>query len=396
MPLLKFRRSSALLHPSVIALLTWSTVAGLYSLHLSGLLLYGTRDVFGAFSFIVFPIIVTSLAYRLFQPPRQVGGTEYAVCPELPVSVFEWRLRQGVRFWIAATIVEIIVSGGVPIVWIIIGNGKSNFDYGIPSVHGLVNALMMSLAVVYWALYLYTGCRRHIRFPIFALAWTFVVVSRGTLLVLLLECAIVFLRLMPIKTGTWIRLGAVALSAMMLFGFVGDFRNGADAFTALAQPTENFPRWAPPVLLWPYIYFTTPLNNLLVTQRTRRPSFNVLLPNTVAPLFPSVFRNQIYGKKATEGVSGELLTEELTASTAYVGPFQDMGYLGIIGFSVIAGLLCEIYWHRNGFWSIFAFALFTHALIMSLFADLLFSAVLVGQFCCFYYLCRPQKKQLPV
>ena len=62
MPLLKFPKPSALLHPSVLMVLTWSTVAILYSMHLSNLLVYGTQDVLNAFLLIVPPVIVV-LAY---------------------------------------------------------------------------------------------------------------------------------------------------------------------------------------------------------------------------------------------------------------------------------------------------------------------------------------------
>jgi hypothetical protein len=188
------------------------------------------------------------------------------------------------------------------------------------------------------------------------------------------------------------RLVAITLAAVLLFGYVGDVRSGAEAFRDLAQPTDSFPDWAPSGLLWAYIYITTPINNLLLTMHTRRPSFNPLLPDTAATLFPTVLRNVIYGKEgASEAISGELETQALNVSTAFVGPYQDMGDSGIIGFSIVAAVLCEFYWRRSGLWNIFAFSVFTQALVLSLFYNLLFSLPILGQLIWFYYFTRIPK-----
>ena len=299
------------------------------------------------------------------------------------------RLAQGLKLWVVAATLETIVSRGVPLAWILARNGRANFEYGIGSVHGMVNALLMALATAYWALYLYTGERRFRRFPLFALVWAIVLVSRGTLLVLLLEYAVLYLRLRPIRPTAFLRLGVLGVLVVILFGFIGDLRSGAGAFRQLAQPTENFPDWAPSGALWAYIYTTTPLNNLLLTMHTRRPAYNPLLPATAATLFPSILRNIIYGAElAKESQEGELQNQALSVSTAYVGPFQDMGEYGMVFFSVVAALLCQTFWYKSGFWNIFIFSVFTQALILSLFYNLLFSLPILGQLIWYRYFTR--------
>lgn len=389
MPLLKFPRPSILLHPCVIVLLTWSTVAFLYSLHLSKLLLYDTGDVVRAFLLIVLPVLIVSSIFYIVRTRVADEARHFSVRPGPPLEVMRRRLAQCLKLWVICAVVETIVSGGVPLVWIVTSNGKANFDYGIASVHGLVNALLLALGVAYCALYLYTGRWRFLCFPAFALVWAVVLVSRGTLLVLLLEYAVIFLRLRPIRTSTLFRLVVISMIALLIFGYIGDFRSGAEAFRAVAQPTDAFPEWAPSGFLWAYIYITTPLNNLMLTMHTRTPSYNPLLPATAATLFPSVARNIIYGEETARKITqGELQSQALTVSTAYIGPFQDMGEYGIVGFSVLAGLLCEVFWHRSGFWNIFVLSVFTQALILSLFYNLLFSLPILGQLAWFYYFSR--------
>jgi oligosaccharide repeat unit polymerase len=389
---LKYRPASPFLHPIAISSIAWCSVAFLYSLHLSGLLQFKTSDAIGVALLIVLPVFFASFAYRLLGPTCRSSTRPTALNREPPLALIERRLRQGIWLWIGLALVETAVSGGVPLLWLLTGSSKIYFDYGIPSVHGMVIALMLAVAVTSLALYLYTENRWHIWFPLFAMVWSMILVSRGTLFILLLEYAIIYLRLRRITSKLAIRLVAITLVAVLLFGFVGDVRSGAEAFRDLAQPTDSFPDWAPSGLLWAYIYITTPVNNLLLTMHTRRPTYNPLLPDTAATLFPTVLRNVIYGKAgAAEAISGELETQALNVSTAYVGPYQDMGDFGIIGFSIIAALLCEFYWHRSGLWNIFAFSVFTQTLALSLFYNLLFSLPILGQLIWFYYFTRIPK-----
>jgi oligosaccharide repeat unit polymerase len=389
---LKYPRASLFLHPIAVSSIAWCGVAFLYSLHLSGLLMFKTSDAIRVALLIVLPVFFVSVAYKLLHRGSTSSTAPIALHREPPLALIERRLRHGIWLWAGLTAVETGVSGGVPLLWLLTGSSKSNFDYGISSVHGMVNALLLAAAVTSLALYLYTDNRRHLWFPIFAVVWSMILVSRGTLFVLLVEYAVVYLRLRRIKLKAAFRLCVITLMALLLFGFIGDVRSGAEAFRDLAQPTDGFPDWAPSGLLWAYIYITTPINNLLLTVHTLRPTYNLLLPDTAATLFPTVLRNVIYGKQgAGEAISGALETQALNVSTAYVGPYQDMGYFGIIGFSIIAALLCEFYWHRCGLWDIFAFSVFTQALALSLFYNLLFSLPILGQLIWFYYFTRDPK-----
>ena len=389
---LKYPPASVFLHPTTVSSIAWCSVAFLYSLHLSGLLLFKSSDVIGVALLIVLPVFFASFAYRLLRPTRPFSARRMSLHREPPLALIERRLRHGIWLWIGLTLLETVVSGGVPLFWLLTGSSKTYFDYGIHSLHGLVIALMLAAAVTSVALYLYTDNRRHIWFALFAMVWSMVLVTRGTLFILLLEYAIIYLRLRRVKTKAVMRLVAITLAAVLLFGYVGDVRSGAEAFRDLAQPTEGFPDWAPSGLLWAYIYITTPINNLLLTMHTLRPSFNPLLPDTAATLFPTVVRDVIYGKEGeSAAISGALETQALSVSTAYIGPYQDMGDSGIIGFSIIAALLCEFYWHRAGLWNISAFSVFTQALALSLFFNLLFSLPILGQLIWFYYFTRIPK-----
>jgi hypothetical protein len=126
-----------------------------------------------------------------------------------------------------------------------------------------------------------------------------------------------------------------------LFGFVGDYRSGSsDLIRKWAQPTDNYPDWLPSGMLWGYIYGATPINNLLRTVDVSPPLNNLLFPNTAATLFPSVLRAMIYGEQLGETESGQLVDSTFNVSTAYVGPYQDFGFIGVAIYSMLTAFLC--------------------------------------------------------
>lgn len=397
MPLTRFRRAPLILNPAVLALSTWLMVGSLYSLHLSNLLLFSNSDLVSLIGFITLPMCITSLCFWLaYRSQREVRPASTVVLPQVDISIIDRRVRQGVWLWVGCAILETIVSGGVPLLWVATGSGKANFDYGIPSVHGMVDALLLALATMSFALYLFTKKRSYLTIPIMAIVWSLVLVSRGTLIVLVMQGVVVFFLFRGIRWSGLFRLTLLGCVLLFLFGIIGDFRSGAEAFRTLAQPSADFPEWAPSGVLWAYIYITTPINNLLYSTHILKPLYSPLLPSTAATLLPSVLRTLVYGKEGAQAaISGSLLVEALNVSTAYVGPYQDMGRWGIVGYSTILAVACEFYWRRNGFRNAMIFAVFAQTLILSLFFNMFFSLPILGQLVWFVYFTPKQEAKLP-
>lgn len=386
MPLTRFQRSPLILSPALLALSTWSAVAVLYGMHLSNLLLFSTADVLGVIFMILAPALSVSLLFWLVYAPQAVPLASTVVLEQPSVELISRRLRYGVWLWIACAAVETVVSGGIPLLWILIGSSKTYFDYGIPSIHGVVNALLMAITTTSFALFLFTGRRRYLKLPLFSVAWFAVLITRGTLVFVTIECLLIYLRFRRVHWMSILRLVGFGAVLLLLFGFAGDLRSGAEAFKTLAQPSADYPEWAPSGVLWAYIYITTPINNLLYSMHIVQPAYNLLLPNTASTLFPTIIRNLVYGRQAAEqAISGNLVVDALNVSTAYVGSFQDLGRAGIVGLSALLSFLNELYWRRNGFRNVLIYAVFGQALILSLFYNLLFSLPILGQIIWFFY-----------
>jgi len=374
------RKSPILLHPFIIFSLVWLGVIILYSFHLSKLLLYSTSEAGRVVFYIWMPFALVALVHV---PIRKILAAEYPLhrsTEPIKSSILDKQLRVAFRIWMAVTIVEIIVSGGIPIVWLVLGSTKTYRDFGIPSLHGLVNSFLFTIGLCRFALFLTTSEKRHLRVPAFILIWSILVVTRNMMLVSLIQFAILFVRLRPIKMSTVFRFAVAIAGFVLLFGAVGDYRSGSsDLIRKWAQPTDNYPDWLPSGLLWVYIYAATPVNNLIYTIEVSPPLNNPLFPNTSATLFPSVLRGVLYGDQLGEAESGQLIDATFNVSTAYIGPYQDFGLAGIALFSALTAFACLQFWHRKDLKSVLIYVVLAQCLILGLFWNQFLSLPIITQ-----------------
>jgi hypothetical protein len=100
----------------------------------------------------------------------------------------------------------------------------------------------------------------------------------------------------------------------------------------------------------------------------------------MALLFPSVIRNALYGPEgATGALSGELVTDAFNVSTAYVGPYQDFGLMGIVLFSVLLATTALYFWRRAGTKGALMYSVIGQCLVLSIFFNHLFYLPVISQ-----------------
>jgi oligosaccharide repeat unit polymerase len=340
--------------------------------------------------YILVPFVGVVVFYNAFRQFSLLAFSSTKTTGEVDFKLLEQRLKVWFRAWLVISLIEIAVSGGLPLVWLVANSSKTYVDFGIQSLHGLVNSLLYSIALCHFALYLIKGQRRHLRIPVFAIVWSVLLITRALMLVALLEFAIAYLRLKRVRPATLIRIMFGTAFFILVFGFVGDLRSGSEAFRWVAQPTSEYPEWLPSGVLWVYIYVTTPINNLIYTMHSFRPVNSLLFPNSAATLFPTVIRTIIYGSQVGQASSGNLVDESFNISTAYVGPFQDYGLVGVVLFSVAIALICQYFWFRDNLRDVLIFCVLTQCLLISLFFNNFFALPVITQIVWLYYFFLPR------
>ncbi len=383
------QKPSILLHPLVAFSIVWLGVVFLYSLHLSKLLLYSTQEVTRIVLVIWVPFAAVTLIGVFSRRVLIFLRSSHHKLATPDFEALERKLVVWFRIWMVVSFFEIIASGGVPLLWLIQHSSKTYLDFGISSLHGLVNSLLLSIGLCRFILFLLTGSRRHLLVPTFVLGWSILVVTRNMLLVALIEFAILLFRLRPVKKKTIARLVAGLVGLILLFGAIGDYRTGSsDLIRVWAQPTDEYPDWLPSGVLWAYIYISTPVNNLVHSSQVVQPTNNLSFPNTVATVFPSIIRVLIYGDQLGEAESGELVASTFNVSTAYIGPVQDYGLVGITLFSMVIAAFCQLFWARTSLRDILVYSVLMQCLILTLFFDHFLYLPVIAQVVWIYYFFR--------
>jgi oligosaccharide repeat unit polymerase len=370
----------AWIHPLFIFWAAWLATVALYDMHLSLLLIYPSDLVIHVVAWIVVPYTVTALAYLGLRSWEQPSPLSFR--PDSGVrraKLARW-LRIAFVIWALLTVIEIAVSGGVPLLWLIQGSSKTYFDFGIASVHGLLNSLILAIGLMEFALFSLTGKRNHLWMPVFVVIWSLIAVTRNMLIVILIECAIVWAMTRGITWKTLAKASVSFVALILVFGYIGDFRTGGETFRQLAEPSPNYPEWLPSGALWVYIYVGTPINNLVNTVQSTAPLNSPLFPNATSLLFPSVIRDVIYNPATiSDALSGDLVSDAFNVSTAYVGAFQDFGMAGVAGFSVVLGWLSAHFWRDRSLRGSLIYAVMGQCLVVSIFFNHLFYLPVITQ-----------------
>jgi hypothetical protein len=300
--------------------------------------------------------------------------------------------------------VEVIFSGGVPLLWLLRGSAKNYTEFGLPVVHVFASALISVLAPIEFALYIVNGGRRRLAIPAFSIIWSIVIVSRGAVVNDLLQYALLWACLRGIRLKTLVRSAVVALLVVLMFGYVGDFRSGTNGssesdgtFRNLARPTSDYPDWLPSGVLWAYVYVASPLGNLIQTTVSTPPEWDPFFPRTLLNIFPTPLRDAMFGKDyALRQGSGDLIESSLNVSSAYIGPFRDDGFWGMAAYSAVLALLSAAAWKRRSrsFENQVLYALVAQCLVLTIFWNFLFYNAFTWEFFWIFYLFRSGRFRL--
>jgi len=362
-------------NPVIIFAAIWLFVIVLFSMRLSALL---EESIDSAWFFYLISLTPFLAGYLFAFLPRKSIALDVPVLTEISETYYK-RFFIYFYFWLALTVVEIIYSGGFPFLWLITGSDKIYFDYGIPTIHGLLNALELALGIIAFYFYKVDKKKMFLMITIFFVIWNILLVTRQVIIVLLIEIAVVYFLMSDNKLKLVRKLAIYVILGVIGFGILGDFRSGGEAFVKLASPTENWPTWLPSGFLWVYIYVTTPLNNLLFNFTFPIADPHIYFPNTLSLLLPSVIRNLVFDP-SVYATGGNLVTEAFNVSSAFTSPYTDMGYWGIVIFSFATGVFSNVIWFVKGIKKIFFHAIIIQIIVLSIFYNMYMYLPVVFQF----------------
>jgi oligosaccharide repeat unit polymerase len=353
------------LNPLFVFTLTWTTGFLLYAWRISAGLVFDAEQALLPVSFIMASYLVPALTIAYL---AKAIGTDHEM-REIDLDRLKARTRGLLILWAAINLVQVAVMGGVPLVWLVVGGGPTYSEFGIPSVNGLAFALGLALGMLGYLLYEFTGEKRWLFIVLLMVFWGILTISRKFFVVALLQTVILFLITHRVSGSVMIK-SCISLFAMvLLFGYVGDARTGRSLIMQYAYLTVNYPDWAPSGLVWVYMYFTTPINNIANIFWNFSPEWNYSFARTFEKLLPSIIRSDITDNG---GLAGRywLVSDVFNVSTAYSNSYLDVGLIGVAFFNfIVAGLTAGFYYFAKSVSGKLMYVVFIQALALTIFND---------------------------
>ena len=373
-------------HPYVVYTLPWFIAVSLFGLHWSNVLT-STIDETLAMTFTIAGMLAISyifwnITFRL--------ATVTVQSQEIDLEKLKQVAKVLLKIWAVATLAEIAVSGGIPILWLLTGSSKNYMDFGVRSIHGFVISLLMAASLIYAVLGFQTGQRKYFWVPAFAVFWFIICITRAYVMVMLLEILFIVIQCKRLNYAKIFLYGGVTGFIIMVgFGILGDLRS--PLFDQIAGITPEYPDWMPRGAIWMYLYLTTPIDNLIYTVKHVSPDYNVMMPLTFSQLLPSVIRGIVVEGSTVNG----LLASVFNVSTTFVMPYQDFGFLGIALFAWGTMGASTYFWIRRDIYGIVGYAVMAQCALNAIFSNMFLNLSVVFQLVWFVIALNAARRSMP-
>ena len=170
-----------------------------------------------------------------------------------------FKLTKAIRWlfliWSIGSIIEIIHSSGVPLLWAFTGSSKNYTDFGIASFHGLINSVYLSLMGCLYLKSKVTGERRYLTYTLIVGCWPIFMLGRGIMLTVIIQLLIIQFFYSGITSKKLFSMASLAIIVTILFGILGDIRGTENPFQGIVSTSyEQIFTALPSGFLWVYIY----------------------------------------------------------------------------------------------------------------------------------------------
>ncbi len=340
--------------PSLIFIMVWLPPLLIMYYFPGGLI--GSLD-FGFIFFLAFVsifFVFIDIVFGLMFPRKIYSKTSFS----FSVRKVDKFLTKLIAVWLFIYFLNILGSGGIPILWVLSGIDKTYADFGLPTLGGLANLLRAFAFTIFVYLYLigYRKSRSKLWILILLISAFIVETGRGNGLVLALHGFGVWAMLRPVRFRYLPLLLILMLGLFLFLGGIQVLRY-PEGLAFLYSHLESqgidvngnfiFALLAPTFLYWVGPVLNTQLNFQIADSFTFSPYYSV------QGLFPTVIRDLLFESK-----DYGLLINEANNTTSFLTPLlRDFGVYGTAIAVVVIFMITSWVYHRAraGYFSSFLF-----------------------------------------
>ncbi|GAE34988.1 O-antigen polymerase [Halalkalibacter akibai] len=277
-----------------------------------------------------------------------------------------------ISFYLSITLIglEVVYSGGFPLIWNITGASKNYFDFGIPTFHGLLMSFILFLSSFLYLAYKKTKKRNYLFYLFVIFVVLILLYTRQNIIILCFQ--IMLLHHFIIKKINFAKLFPFIIIFVFIFGILGNYRTGFQEFLAVANFKGEHQSELFSGVYWVYMYLVMTLANLENLFNMPVSGFghgaymlNNFLPTVlVEHLFDNLSLRRYWLEHPNFTVSGYM-----------VHSFLDFGPWGVFIYTFILGVICSIVYHnfifRRTVKNTFIYSIIIMIISLSFFVDYL-------------------------
>mgnify|MGYP001307959171 CR=1 FL=1 len=387
--------------PFLLMVYIWGIELLLYNMHIISF--YHPLNLSALILFI--GVILAIGIAGIVQKPlkRKNANRRFSMQDVLSIEQIEKKTQVLTKFFIIGTLINIAFSRGVPLLWLLTGDGRTYTDFGVPSFSGFLNSVYYTTIVANFYLYLKTKQKRYLKILAIYLIYPILLVQRALIFTLGFELLGMYLLMRRVKLKSIAVAAVISVMVIVLFGVMGNNRTGGDA----SEGTEQFIRGyvddkyvdqmekLPSGFTWVYIYFTCSINNVVYNIDKIQPLYYPYY--TSRHLLPSVLSRMLFEQKDyEEKYAFDMDNSVFNTFTIYSNYVKDFGVFLTVVIFFFAGLFFyRIYYNarEENIHYFFMYPAVVMIIFLSVFDDFFLSLPTVFQFIITYYTFKPQKQR---
>jgi oligosaccharide repeat unit polymerase len=243
--------------------------------------------------------------------------------------------------------VEVVASGGIPLLLLGSDSDQRYKDFGVPTLHVAFVGFCYFYAVYWFDLYIVGQGKKYLALSLPAMGTSLLIVNRGAFITMLIAMTVVYVRRRGFNRRLLLTCSAAAALVLWGFGFLGELRTnsafGESLILSFGKPSDKFLNSTVSIeLFWTYLYTSSPLANLQLNITDRTISDSPVL-YFILEFLPDFLSKRLVSDSDIAASVPLLNTEQLNVSTMYGRAFLLMGWLGAIlsfCYFVIVSIFC--------------------------------------------------------
>ncbi len=264
---------------------------------------------------------------------------------------------------------QVIYSGGLPAIWLLTGDSRTYFDFGIPTFNGLVMSYLVLVTSLFYLISRFNTRKLYKVILFILLAVPILTVSRQVLIAMVFQILLLqHLFIKKFKVKDVLVYGFVIL---VVFAIMGNLRTNIESFERVAALKTEDLNYFNSIFYWVYMYFTMSLANInnLFTYISFDYGKGLY---TLDNFLPTIFLEAM-AKEPKEILF--LVHPNFNVSGYMVNSYLDYGVIGVIVYTGLMGVLACLIYHKYKFkkdlYNTLSFVVFLQIITLSFFTDFL-------------------------